>query len=503
MNRTMKTFKIFSMAAVALCLAACSNSDDYSVQMPTQSADVLHFEAAVAAPDADATMRTVYTKGMDAESKRFIKVKWKENDEIAAIVTNSEGKYVKDVLTVSKVNTDGSATISGDITKPKDGTKVDLIYPASIVTVADEGSTLTVSFDKMRNGTLDGTLASIADNIDYRRADDCALTVSGDKATLTSAAKLVSKLSIWKLTLQDKDGNDLSASQVTIKDGDGVTMVSSAASDSEVYLPVPAAAGIDIAISATVGGDTYYYLKGGVTLAAGKYYESTVKMAMPTNLSSISGTEYTVQNGQVLTGKLANNVKISIADDATVMLKNADINGDGTFSGNNAGITCEGDATIILEGENNKVKGFANNYSGIYVPSGNTLTIMGSGSLEAKGNTAAGIGGGYEIDCGNITINGGTITATGGQYGAGIGGGYNGSCGNITISGGTVTAKGGINAAGIGGGRFNKTCGTITITSGVTSVTATKGSGANSIGSGRGGTAITVSIAAGANVTQN
>ncbi|MDT3360443.1 MAG: hypothetical protein LIR31_00380 [Bacteroidota bacterium] len=74
------------------------------------------------------------------------------------------------------------------------------------------------------------------------------------------------------------------------------------------------------------------------------------------------------------------------------------------------------------------------------------------------------------------------------------------SCGNILISGGTVTATGGENAAGIGGGRGNSntelsSCGTITITTGVTKVTATKGSGApNSIGAGYFGTCGTVTI---------
>ena len=47
-----------------------------------------------------------------------------------------------------------------------------------------------------------------------------------------------------------------------------------------------------------------------------------------------------------------------------------------------AGITCLGDATIILkDGTTNTVKGFDANYPGIYVPSGNTLTIEG----ETKG----------------------------------------------------------------------------------------------------------------------
>lgn len=491
----MKTFKIFSMAAVALCLAACSNSDDYSVQMPTQSADVLHFEAAVATPNADATMRTVYT--VDGTN---IKVKWEENDEIAAIVTNSEGKYVKDVLTVSKVNIDGSATISGDITKPKEGEEtVDLIYPASIVTVTDGGSDYRISFMKMSNGTLDGTLESIANNIDYRMADDCALTVSGDKATLTSAAKLESKLSIWKLTLQDKDGNDLSASKVAIVSSGGVAVASAtlATAGSTAYLPVlvDATSG-DICISATTADNDYFYMKEGVALAAKKYYRSTVRMTKGAHLAFLSA-DYEAKNGETLTGTLGSNVKISIADGATVTLKDANINGSGTWtSGNYAGITCVGDATIILEGTNT-VQGFASNYPGIYVPENKTLTIMGSGSLTVKGKSyAAGIGGGAansNKNCGNIVIKGGNITATGGSYAAGIGTGRANNAsvagGNIEINGGTINATGGSYSAAIGTGYANNSgsneCGAITISTGVTSVTATKGiNSPNIIGKG-------------------
>ena len=78
-----------------------------------------------------------------------------------------------------------------------------------------------------------------------------------------------------------------------------------------------------------------------------------------------------------------------------------------------AGITCNGDAKLILEGENN-VKGFYWIYPGVYIAPEKTLTIDGTGSLNASSLGGAGIGGGNQINCGNITINSGTITATGG-----------------------------------------------------------------------------------------
>ena len=240
-----------------------------------------------------------------------------------------------------------------------------------------------------------------------------------------------------------------------------------------------------------------------------------------------------LKDGDVLTGTLGANVKISIADGATVTLDGVTINGVNDMNYEWAGITCLGDATIILSGTNT-VNGFYQDYPGIQAAAGKTLIINGTGSLTASsygkgagiggvnnvacGNIeiqdgtitatslkyGAGIGGGDRADCGNITISGGIVNATGGERGAGIGGGRrgpdNGSCGNILISGGTVTATGGENAAGIGGGRgYNNTtfssCGTITITTGVTKVTATMGDGAPySIGAGRYGTCGTVTI---------
>jgi len=247
------------------------------------------------------------------------------------------------------------------------------------------------------------------------------------------------------------------------------------------------------------------------TLTSSSFNDGTLTMTFSDNLTSIAPgvpyivkwqpvdlskltVNYTAQDGDVLTGTLGGNYKISIADGATVTLNGVTINGTNSESYKWAGINCEGDATIILSGTNT-VKGFYEDYPGIYVPSGKTLTIQGDGSLDASSNGwGAGIGGGYEINCGNITIAGGTVTATGG-HAAGIGAGTDATIGNILITGGTVTATGDYyDCAGIGSG-YEGSCGTITITDGVTSVTATKGSNApNSIGKGNSGSCGTVTI---------
>ena len=197
-----------------------------------------------------------------------------------------------------------------------------------------------------------------------------------------------------------------------------------------------------------------------------------------------------VPDGITLTGTLRENYKIVIPAGATVTLAGVTIEGGTNVDYSWAGITCEGNATIILkDNTENTVQGFHENYPGIYVPEESTLIIQGgsdgNGKLAASSNGwSAGIGSGYyPASCGNIDIQGGDITATGGNHSAGIGGGPSAECGTITISGGTVTATGGLFGAGIGSG-FNTTasCGAINISGGT--VKANGGQNGAGIGSG-------------------
>ena len=168
-------------------------------------------------------------------------------------------------------------------------------------------------------------------------------------------------------------------------------------------------------------------LMASICLASGVW-------AATVDLSTLSGSK-TLADGDVAKGVLNGNRKISIAAGARVTLSGASINAAGATSDSNkfAGLTCLGDATITLVGDN-IVKGFNLDYPAIYVPLGSTLTIKGTGALYAFGGSrAAGIGGGYNIDCGSIVINGGKITANG--IGLGIE-----ANNDITISNAEVTA---------------------------------------------------------------
>ena len=535
---------IRTMAALLIASAAftaCSNEDGAVIgEQPAATQTPQVYTLTLQAANATGAQH----RALELDGTKLV-AKWAAGDELTVINVTSMTP-LGGTLTASNVSADGqTCTFSGTLTGTIEvGNQLALHYHATSDTQV---------------GTLESAAASDQANaiVTVASFDEGNITISESEASFNTTT------AVLKLTLKDGSANALNATslKMTVDGTDFFTASPTAATytangNGVLYFAVPekfdAAAIIaqeksggsptpelidtwmtnlntyDVTFTATVGSDTYTATKTGYKLAAGKYYATELTMAKLTDLSTISAN-YTVQDGEVLTGTLASNVKISIAapvapaTTTTVTLKDADINGSGTLSGDYDGITCEGNATIILEGTNT-VKGFDMSRSGIYITENKTLTIQGSGSLAATGGgSAAGIGcgggscgnivinggnitatgGDYGagIGCGgfassgNITISGGKITATGGDYGAGIGGGYYASCGNLTISGGTVEATGGASAAGIGGGRNNGACGTITITSGVTSVTATKGSYApNSIGSGDNGTAITVTI---------
>lgn len=419
---------------------------------------------------------------------------FESGDQIAVVYEQASGtaKALSVALTDDDITNSGKdAAFTVTLSSPKANGKVRYIYPASMV--ADDvsatapGNDATIKWSNL--ATQDGTFASLASNLDLATFDG-EMTAQGN---LPKTASLVNPLTIGKFTIQNSAGTSDLTSSITglsINDGTNTYVVTRTAAAGPIYVAMkPITSSQTVTVNATDGTKQYYKSVTGSPLNASKIYDVTVKTFQGVDLSKLT-TNYTALDGDVLTGTLDAThypVKISIAAGATVTLNGINISGihEDDDAHKHAGITCLGNATIILaDGTTNIVKGFHENYSGIQ-PAHNTsgdeytLTIQGSGSLNASTNgdsagSGAGIGSSISDICGNITINGGTVTATGGHSSAGIGCGKFGHCGIITISGGTVTATGGPNAAGIGSGTEG-TFTSINITDGITSVIATKG----------------------------
>lgn len=535
-----KTFRYLSLAALTFMgavMTGCS-SDNNIIDEPQQPAnkDNIVTLTTTVSLDGGASTRALAADG----TKTFT-----EGDQIAVCYRISSDPYwakaTSAALKAADITNGGkSATFTVTLVNPKEGEiDINYCYPAALATING-------GYDVNALANQDGTLASISSGLDFCIGDG-QWNGTGDLPNCT----LHNWFAICKFTVKDAGGTDITntLTQLTIHETDNYSSF-----DYTIRPKSPATTfggpiyvamdlpddndNITFNFTADSGSGNYTKTVTGKKLESGKIYPINLAMtqlsgAWDGNLAKISASvlqadfqTVIVPDGTTLTGTLSGNYKITIADNATVTLNNAIINGTNDLNKQWAALTCNGNATIILaDGSTNTTKGFYESYPGIFVPSGSTLTIKGgtagTGQLTASSNGyGAGIGGRSQIDCGNIAIQGGNITATGGHAAAGIGCGGAGKCGyisisggtitatggtsaagigssteadglsyecgNITISGGTITATGGENAAGIGSGNDSK-CGAITITNGVTRVTATKGYLApNSIGAGRG-----------------
>lgn len=532
-----------ALLITGVAFTACSSSDDSIVgQQPANPGEQVYTLTIKASKDGSAT-----TRALKLETSGALTAYWANGDELT-VYNETKGAALTGTLTAS--NASGStATFSGTLS----GT-----IAANDVLTLTYHPIASISTYQGQDGTLSGTNG--AEKYDMATATVTVASVNSGDITTTGNASFTTQTAMIKFTLQDDAATPAMLNATSLKvsiDGEDILTFSptattySANGNGILYFALPnadvvaaaksttttALASAKVSFSATVGSDTYKITKTGYPFAAGKYYTSTLttRKLMTYKLGAITGN-LTLKDGDTATGTLdvANYpVKISIEAGATVTLNGVTINGTNSDSYKWAGITCDGNATIILSGANT-VKGFHQYYPGIHIPTNKTLTIQGetagTGQLIASSNgKGAGIGGGYYLDCGNIKIKGGDITATGGFGGAGIGSGQCGTCGDITISGGTVTANGGSNGAGIGsgygdqddltkeskfgnieisggtvtatGGSFGAgigsgsysdgVCGNITITIGVTKVTATNGDVGNySIGKGYNSTKI-------------
>ena len=412
-------------------------------------------------------------------------------DMIAVIYKNTSSQTVKAVSSPLPAGDYGnSASFTVSLTNPADDAAVRIIYPAAmaattIATNVAVNADTTINYAALN--TQDGTLATLSSNLDLAVYDG-----NLEGTSLPADPALHNKLAICLYTLKNSDGSSEITGTITgmtISDGTYNYIVNRSAAAGPIYVAIRPTSGATINYTATDGTNYYKKTVTGKTYAASQMYPLGLRMAAANivNLATLSG-DYTAQHGDVLNGTLGEAHMISIADGATVTLNGVDINSDGSMYGEYAGLNCMGDAVILLkDGTTNTVKGFDYAHSGVFVPVGSTLTIQGgtagTGTLIASSKSSGtGIGGGYDINCGNITINGGTVTATGGYNSTGVGCGYESSCGDISITGGTVTATGGDYAAGIGSSYYNSSCGVISITGG--SVTATGGNYAAGIGCG-------------------
>jgi len=154
------------------------------------------------------------------------------------------------------------------------------------------GNPHTLNLQFPRQGELDysgqiGTLADIAANYDYAKADNVRVDIEADKVVGVKSATFVNQQAIVRFTLLDKaDGTTkLSPTALTVQYGEeSVSLTSIPATTyttngpGVLFVAIPGFESKDVTLTANVAGTPYTFTKSGITFENGKYYEINVKM---------------------------------------------------------------------------------------------------------------------------------------------------------------------------------------------------------------------------------
>ncbi len=273
----MKTsIRIFSLAVLALAMAACSNDMEQPAAIqpaPGNAGEGIPFSATIST--GSATTRAL------KEEKGTIISTWAKDEQVALIHNG-----VVDVMTAGDPDeTTGNVTITGTLSvTPEDNDDVIVVYPASAVDKDEKA----VKADLL--SAQDGTLTTIATDLNLRQSDGAKLKVGELTATLNGTVTLANQIAIVKFSLSDGN-NALAAKQFVIKDGSDnvLTTVTPSEATSNLYVAMASATNAAaFKFEATVGDFTYTYEKSGVILEASTYYQSPIKMTISKKAGEIS-----------------------------------------------------------------------------------------------------------------------------------------------------------------------------------------------------------------------
>ena len=273
----MKTsIRILSLAVLALTMAACSNDTEQPTAVqpaPGNAGEGIPFSATIATGSAT-------TRALTEENGTIIST-WAKGEQVALIHNG-----VVDVMTIENdPDENGNVTITGTLKgSPKNNDDVTVVFPASAVDKDEK----TVKTDLLN--AQDGTLATIATDLNLRQSDGAKLKVGELTATLSGTVTLANQIAIVKFSLSDGN-NALAAKQFVIKDGSDnvLTTVTPSEATSNLYVAMaPATNAAAFKFEATVGDFTYTYEKSGVILEASTYYQSPIKMTISKKAGEIS-----------------------------------------------------------------------------------------------------------------------------------------------------------------------------------------------------------------------
>ena len=269
MKKMMTLLSMIALAFVGTMIIGCSNKE-YDIEQPEQPVDaenVITLTTTINLPDTD-------TKALDIDyGNKILSKTFAVGEKVALIYkkTNVTSDKVIYTLTEGDITNGGkTATLTFTVSNPNYEEAVTYVYPAVIT-----GGEYKASVDYTRLNAQDGTLASIASDLDL-----ATFTGPWDGVNLPSA-NLTNELAIIAYTLKDEDGtNSLNniITGMTISDGTNTYVVNREAAEGPIYVAIRPTSGAAINYTATDG--TYYYTKSVTdkTYEAGQFYQLGLRM---------------------------------------------------------------------------------------------------------------------------------------------------------------------------------------------------------------------------------
>ena len=269
--------KVFGIAALLLAFVACNKveTEITPVEQPSDSKGITI--TATLAP------KTAVTKAVTDNGDNKITVTWAVNEHIA-ILYDKDGAQVADATITAVDGTTGAATITFTVVSgTADNTACTLVYPYSAAKDDKSGVKDAATLLSAQDGTLNA-------NLDVRvGAGTIRTTTPGLDVTTQPKAQFA----IFKFTVKNADASaTIDVKSLTITIGTQKYVITPASAKSSLYVALPAVSNQTVSFSAT-GSDskTYICSKDGVTFAAAKYYQSTLKMAAYKLLSAATAED--------------------------------------------------------------------------------------------------------------------------------------------------------------------------------------------------------------------
>lgn len=278
--------KIFTMAALAFLMTACSNDiDEPQAQQQPANSDGMITITAKLAPKSEAGTRAV-APGTDSNGKDIIKVKWAVDEHLAILYEVNSTKYEADARISYVDEHTGIATIEFSVQSgTADDTPCTIVYPKSAAKDDHSGVKDAATLLATQDGTLNA-------NLDVRVGAGNIIATTPNLIVTTQPA---AQFAIHKFTIQDLSAADKTATEFKVSDASGnvIATVTPGSATGTLYVALPVMAAGTYWFNATI--DTKAYVAKATTTTtttAGTYYQSTVKMATFGNVIASDGKFY-------------------------------------------------------------------------------------------------------------------------------------------------------------------------------------------------------------------